>query len=114
VRTLKKAGADIHTLADSISNGGFTEVEMKKLYDAGHRAGFDAGVRSVEDRHNGFHSVEPSWHEIAAECSAHPDHLRSEREHQFVKDMVRRTVKGGQPTTKQADWLRSIYARVRP
>jgi hypothetical protein len=36
-----------------------------------------------------------------------------EREKQFVKDMVRHTVRGGEPTEKQAGWLRKIYARVR-
>jgi hypothetical protein len=34
-------------------------------------------------------------------------------EKDFVADMMRWTTRGGQPTEKQAKWLRSIYVRVR-
>jgi hypothetical protein len=53
---------------------------------------------------------EPTWHEIACTCRDQKP-LRDEREQQFVEDMVRRTVQGGVPTEKQANWLRKIYAR---
>jgi len=68
-------------------------------------------------RRSGFRSIdaldEPTWHEIALECAAHENRLFGEREKQFVEDMVRRTVHGGEPTEKQAAWLRKIYSRVR-
>jgi hypothetical protein len=114
-RILKGAGADIHTLADRVehANGAkLSEAEMRKLYNAG----FEAGRRAAE---NGpvFRNVnlddDPSWSEIARECAAHPNRMRSEREKEFVADMVRRLVHGGEPTPKQADWLRKIFARVR-
>jgi hypothetical protein len=56
--------------------------------------------------------VEPSWYEIACECENNFEKLR-EREREFVQDMVRRTVHGGEPTEKQAAWHRAIYVRVR-
>jgi hypothetical protein len=63
---------------------------------------------------NGFRNInkhdEPSWHDIARECAERPEYFRRERERDFVNDMVRRTVHGGQPSEKQANWLRKIYA----
>jgi hypothetical protein len=56
---------------------------------------------------------EPSWHEIAVECAKHSPELRDERERDFIKAMVRRTVRGGELSEAQASWLRDIYARVR-
>jgi hypothetical protein len=56
----------------------------------------------------------PSWYEIAQECAAHPELLRSNREREFVNDMLRRTVHGGELTEKQAKWLRDVWTRIRP
>jgi hypothetical protein len=114
MRTLKKAGADIHVLADRIEhvNGGrLTEAEMKKLYDAG----YDAGVRAAESKHHGsvdFRSVDgtPEWNEIALFCQRQQDRLRA-NELQFINDMAERTV-WREPTERQAKWLRSIFYRL--
>ena len=83
MRTLDSAKLDIHALADV--------VEAR---------------RSADQRY-----AEPSWHEIACECAAHPRSLR-ENERDFVDDMVRWIRARGEPTEKQAKWLRSIYVRV--
>jgi hypothetical protein len=116
VRTLKTNGADIHALADAIVQSPLSEPEMKKLYDACYERGRLDERRAAE---NGpmFRNVvnvddEPSWNEIARECAANPARMKSEREKDFVKQMVRRTAHGGEPSPKQADWLRKIYARV--
>jgi hypothetical protein len=114
VRTLKKSGADIHTLADRIehANGGkLSEAEMKKLYDAG----YDAGVRAAENKQHGavdFHNVDgtPAWNEIALFCQHQQDRLRT-NELQFVNDMAERTV-WREPTERQGKWLRSIFYRL--
>ena len=75
------------------------------------------GRRAAIDERRGFRSIdaldEPSWHEIAPECAAHENRLFGEREKQFLEDMIRRTVHGGEPSEKQAAWLRKIYTRVR-
>src|SRR6516164_11837307 len=44
VRMLKGAGTDIHAFAERIAkpNGGLTDAEMRKLYDAGYEAGVEA------------------------------------------------------------------------
>jgi hypothetical protein len=113
MRTLNNAKLDVHALADAIGNGsGLTESEMRKLYDAG----FTAGKHAAE---NGpmFRSVnlddEPGWHDIACECAKHPHRMYGEHERNFVSKMMRKTVHGGEPTEKEARWLRFIYARVR-
>jgi hypothetical protein len=103
VRTLGGAGL-------GINGKRFSEADAAEIY----RRGVEDGKRAAENENIGFHSVdEPTWHEIACECAAHDKCLRDERERQFVGDMVRRTVRGGEPTEKQAHWLRAIYARVR-
>jgi len=115
-RALKGAKLDIHVLADSIDRNGkeYTEAHLLKARELGiaegrrlERAELDAPV---------FRNVnlddEPTWHEIAVECAAHQNHLY-EREKEFVAQMVRRTARGGEPSEKQADWLRKIYARGR-
>jgi hypothetical protein len=116
-RTLKGAKLDIHVLADTIgqTNGKeYTEAQLLKARELGMEEG-----RRREREEQGapvFRNInlddEPTWHEIATECAAHPSRLHDGREKQFVKDMVRRTVHGGEPTEKQASWLRKIYARV--
>jgi hypothetical protein len=84
-RTLKSAGLDIHVLAAVIERGG-------------------VGNASPEG---------PAWYSVACECAAHPERLRSEKERAFIADMVVWTKLGGEPTERQAQWLRSIYVRAR-
>ena len=84
-RTLESAGLDIHVLAAVIERG-------------------SAG--------NAMPNA-PAWHSVACECAAHPRRLRSEKERAFIADMVVWTKLGGEPTERQAKWLRSIYVRVR-
>ena len=113
VRMLKGAGTDIHAFAERITkpNGGLTEAEMRKLYDAGYKA----GVRAVENKQHGsgdFHNVDglPNWNEIALFCQQNNDRLRP-TERQFIDDIASRTV-WREPTEKQAKWLRSIFYRL--
>jgi hypothetical protein len=110
VRTLGGVGLDIHALAENLVIKKFSEADPLEIY----RRGVEDGKRAAESENVGFRSVDkPTWHEIAGECAAHDECLRGERERQFVRDMVRWTVRGGEPTEKQAHWLRAIYARVR-
>jgi hypothetical protein len=110
MRTLKKAGADIHVLADRIehANGGkLTEAEMKKIYDA--------GVRDTENKQHGsgdFHNADgtPEWNAIALFCQRHQDRLWA-NELRFINDMAERTV-WREPTERQGKWLRSIFYRL--
>jgi len=109
-RTLKNAGLDIHVLADGIATDKkFTEADALEIY----QKGVDAGRRAATQQQQPvFRDVDPSWRAIACEC-LHSERLRDQKERDFVADMVRWTVRGGEPTEKQAKWLRSIYVRVR-
>lgn len=111
-RALQAEKLDIHAIADTIeapANGKkFSEADAKEIY----LRGVEDGKRAAQQEHPlNFRSVdEPSWHEIACTCRDRQA-WRDEREKQFVLDMLRRTVHGGEPTEKQAAWLRKIYAR---
>jgi hypothetical protein len=94
IRTLQANGLDIHAFADTIGNAN--------------------GARVDGDRRGARNRSEPSWHTIACECAERPEILHSDREPEFVKRMVRATVRGGKLSEKQEDWLRKIYARVMP
>ena len=51
--------------------------------------------------------------ELAQWCRDHDDNRLGAREREFVSDMADRLICGGEPTEKQAAWLRSIYAILR-
>jgi hypothetical protein len=107
--TLKNAKLDIHILADRIEQSKvFSKEEAAEIY----KRGVEDGRRQVEQQQPvSFTSIdEPTWNEIAITCRDRGI-FRSEREKEFVDDMVRRTVHGGELSEKQKDWLRKIYAR---
>src|SRR3954463_13482585 len=81
-RTLAAAGRDFHDLALAL------------------RGGAPAPAESF------------SWGELAAWYRDHGHARLNERERQFVKDLAARPVLGGEPTSKQANWLRGIYAKL--
>ena len=114
-RTLQNAGAlIITTIADRIAQpNGLSKTDMKKIYDAGVAAGRKAAQKELNGRMFQTVDEEPTWFEIASLCKANPQVMHSDNEKNFVSDMCRRLVHGGEPTEKQANWLRKIYARVR-
>jgi hypothetical protein len=86
-RMLESVGADIHALAAIVEHGGeLNEAEMKKLYNAGHEAGYHKGVRAAENK------------------------LQS-RESEFVDHMASLTV-WREPSEKQGKWLKSIFYKL--
>src|SRR6516225_7786803 len=56
-RVLREDGSDIHELATRIE--GLSQVEMKKLYDAGFQEGKSAATAATPD----FSNVGPSFYE---------------------------------------------------
>jgi hypothetical protein len=113
MRTLKSAGLDIHALADTVETKTWSDDEAKEMYSRG----IEKGRAEAESRQPAtFHSVngnggtEPDWPMIAEACLKHRPH-KSETETTFCEDMQRRCECGGEPTPKQAAWLRKIYAR---
>jgi hypothetical protein len=112
---LKSAGLDIHALAERIEqadgNGKIGEADMRRLYDAG----FAAGIAIAESRNaagDGFYNLDGTTtpEAMAAWCRRHGDRL-GEREQEFIAGVSSRIVYG-EPTEKQAKWLRSIFLRT--
>jgi hypothetical protein len=104
-RALQADGSDIHELAARIE--GLSQVEMKKLYDAGFEQGKSTAAADV-----GFSSVDPpSFYEMACEIKHKGDGRLNEKEEEFVADMVLWCARR-EPSEKQAKWLHAIYYRI--
>jgi hypothetical protein len=118
-RTLKSAGADLHTLADLVEkpNGhGLSEADMKRIYSAG----FEAGLRKAEDAQHGpeaFRDIggRVTWQSMALYCQQHSDRLREDRHKEFVGDMAAKAANnnwGRDLTPKQLSYLQSLYFKL--
>jgi hypothetical protein len=114
MRTLKTAGADIHTLADHVEHANgkkILEQDMRHIFTAG----YEKGVHDTEERLHGFDDFRsldglPSWHTMARYCQQRGDQL-SDREEEFVNQMASQTV-WREPSEKQAKWLKSIFLKL--
>jgi hypothetical protein len=107
LRTLQGAGADIHELAARVEGGKLSQADMQRIYDQAYRDGRDAAAADV-----GFESVDPpSFYEMAQEIEHKDDGRLSEKEREFVADMVRWCARR-EPSEKQAKWLHAIYCRI--
>ena len=109
-RALESIHLDHHDFAEAIeaaTHKRFSEEDAKEIY----RRGVAKGRQDEQNaRPATFHNVgSPPWAEIAEECATRR-HLRP-NEVEFVEDMERLCKCGGEPTEKQARWLRSIYSR---
>jgi hypothetical protein len=115
-KVLQAADANtITAIADRIAQpNGFSKADAKKIYDAGVATERKRAQKEYSGRM--FQSVdgeEPSWFDIASLCRANPQVFWGDHEKEFVEKMCRRTVHGGEPTVREGNWLRKIYARVR-
>jgi hypothetical protein len=107
LRTLEGAGADIHELAERVEGRKLSQAEMQRIYDKAYRDGKDAAAADA-----GFSSVDPpSFYEMAQEIEHKADGRLSEKEQEFVADMVRWCA-WREPSEKQAKWLHAIYYRI--
>lgn len=82
-RTLAAAGLDFHALAAAVSTTPATISEPT------------------------------TWKDLAVWCRNNGQTRLSLKEFMFVSDMAHRLVCNGRPTDRQAEWLRSIYLRLR-
>jgi hypothetical protein len=106
---------DLAEHAERPDDGGLSEQDMQKVFDAG----VQEGMRRAENKLHGSSSGDfrntdgtPEWLEIARYCQQHDDRLREEKERQFVADMAGRLVFGREPTERQGKWLLSIFYRL--
>ena len=103
-RTLKGAGSDIHELASRLKDGGLSEAEMRKVYEAGRQAEKDAAAADVK-----FTDVEePASHvEMAKFCVEHDGGHLTSWERNFAEEMIHWRC----PSEKQLVILRRIYRK---
>jgi hypothetical protein len=91
-RTLHSARLDFHDLAQAV----VTEPAPVVVY-----------------RERPAPSSEPqSWSALARWCRAQDLGRLTPREREFVADMCAKLVLDAKPTDKQANWLRSLYAKL--
>lgn len=91
-RTLQSAGLDYHDLAQAV----VTEPAPVIVY-----------------RERAASPSEPQcWSALARWCRVHDLGRLTPREREFVADMCAKLVLDAKPTDKQANWLRSLYAKL--
>lgn len=92
-RTLQSAGLDYHDLAQAV----VTEPTPVIVY---------------RERPAPAPSEPQSWSDIARWCRTQDLGRLTPREREFVADMCAKLVLDAKPTDKQANWLRSLYAKL--
>jgi hypothetical protein len=123
---LGKNNLDVHIIADRYEHGGNAPLnagEMQQIYDKAYEKGFSDGsehgrrsaviaaqpigtfATSVDDGVNGY-----SWQQIANHCALHR-HLFSGNQLEFVEDIPEKLARFGNPTPKQAEYLRNLFMR---
>src|SRR4051812_42530203 len=90
-RTLKSSGLDFHDLAGALEH----EPETRVIY------------------RDWAPSCPATWHELALWCAGHDEGHLKQHERDFVDDMADYLVCDGEPTEKQANWLRALYRKLR-
>jgi hypothetical protein len=113
-RVLEAAGVNVLDLADHLENpnGGVTEADMKRVFDAG----YTRGVEDTENKHHGVNDFlnadgKPTWESVALFLQRNREKLDG-RHHEFVDDMASRTVWGREPTERQHRYLHSLFFKL--
>jgi hypothetical protein len=101
------AGTNFHELAGRIKEGGkLSEADMQRIYNAGVHDGKETTAATKN-----FNDVEgPSYYQMAQYCAEHDERL-SEKEKNFVRDMVRWCARR-EPSEKQGKWLHVLYVKL--
>ena len=109
-RTLEGAGLDLHSLAKMINGeNSASKGEIKRAY----RDGFQDGYRTAEEEREDDDDADdqPTWYEAAKFCEARAARFNT-YERDFIRNMVRWTARGREPSEKQARWLDSLFVRL--
>ncbi len=113
LRTLRAEKLDIHALAGAIEkpNGGLSETDTKRIYDAGFNDGFRKAENAAHGSEN-FRNVDgnPDWHKMALFCQQRADQLE-QKHREFIHDMASRTV-WREPTERQGKYLFSLFLKL--
>jgi hypothetical protein len=113
-RVLESVGADVHGLAEHLEtpNGGVTEADMKRVFDAGYAR----GVQDVENKYHGANDFcsadgKPTWESVALFLQRNKNRLDS-KVHKFVDEMASQTAWGREPTERQHKYLHSLFYKL--
>jgi hypothetical protein len=118
-RLLESHGCTFHTLADHVEKGGLSEADKQKISSAIENAraiGYAEGVKAAESKQHGtgaFRNTDGKleWTEIALFLQRQKGRL-ADKHHEFVDDMASRTVYGREPTSKQHQYLHSLFYKL--
>jgi len=119
-RTLESAGSDIHALADQIKNpSGLSDADKEKIRNEIENAralGYTEGVQAAEAKQHGagaFRNTDGTleWTEVALFVQREK-HRLPDRHHEFIDDMASRTVYGREPTSRQHQYLHSLFFKL--
>ena len=89
-RTLNNAGLDLHDLAKAVATS-----KAIAVYASGSGPAPDPAAKTLRD--------------IAVWLRAHVNHRMNCKERKFVAEMTTRLTAGARASTKQENWLRSLY-----
>jgi len=92
-RTLANAGLDLHDLANALER--------------------EPETRTVIVYRDPNPSEPKTWRDLAKWCSDHDDGHLKQHERDFINDVVGYLVCDGEPTERQAAWLRALYRKLR-
>src|SRR5262252_4028678 len=99
-KILTDGGYDWHDLTEELFTSNdkvFSEADALEIYRRGQADGREQARKEKPDLAPTFTTVDrydqPSWHDIAVDCRRKPHY--SDKEKDFVEDMIKQTVKGG-------------------
>jgi hypothetical protein len=106
-RTLENANSDIHELASRLKDGGLSEAEMRKIYEAGRQAERDE--RDAAETNIKFTDVEESGSHVdmAKFCVERDRGHLTPWERNFAEEMIH----WRRPSEKQLAILLRIYCK---
>lgn len=90
----------------------FAAVRQGRTLKAAGRDWHDVAAVCERGHERPYETRDKTWRELAVWCRYNSRGRLNEREFEFVREMTARLVCGGEPTEKQAAWLRAIYARL--
>ena len=111
LRLLHSYGADIHTLAERIENGGMSEKyqeEVRAQIKKAHEVGYEKGVRAAEARFRPDGKLEFS--EVALFVERQINRLPPDK-HEFIHKMAFYARQELEPSPKQGKFLFDLFVQ---
>jgi hypothetical protein len=111
LRLLASCGADIHTLAERIENGGMSEKyrdEVRAQIKKAHEVGYEKGVRAAEARFRPDGKLEFS--EVALFVEREINRLPPDK-HEFIHKMAFYARQELEPSPKQGKFLFDLFVQ---